>query len=373
MHPMTARAWLRSLSDALPMNRTSSIARLSLQAVASAGTPGCLKGGAFTAAVETRFVGGVLLLCSLVPFVLLVGCSRQPAGIFQGYIEGEYVYAAAPVAGTLQELGVTRGDLVQTGQLLFRLDPEPEQSALAEADQRVVQAEARLADLTKGQRPSEIAALEARLARARADAEFARSELDRFTQLRDDRVISPDEMDRARARQDAAVATVASLEADLETARLGARADEVDAARSEVDAQRAARSKAQWAFDQKEQFAPTNSAVDDTLYRVGEWVAAGRPVVSLLPPKNIKVRFFVPEPELSSIHAGDTVSVSFDGALQPAVATVRYVSTQAEFTPPVIYSRENRAKLVYMVEAHFTPDVAAELRPGQPVDIRLTR
>jgi len=306
-----------------------------------------------------------------VPVLLLFGCSQERAGVFQGYIEGEYVYVASTESGSLTELSVRRGDRVQTGQLLFRLDPEPQQSAFSEAEQRVIQAEARLANLNKGLRPSEIAALEARLASARADAEFAESEVTRFTQLQRESVISPDEMDRARTRRDAARAAEASLQADLETAQLGARQDEIIAAEADLDAAKASVARAQWAVGQKRQSAPVSGVVDDTLYRVGEVVAAGRPVVSLLPPGNVKVRFFVPETELILLKRGMRVSVALDGKPDPVDASVSYVSTQAEFTPPVIYSRENRAKLVYMVEAEFAPGVAADLRPGQPADVKL--
>jgi HlyD family secretion protein len=111
--------------------------------------------------------------------------------------------------------------------------------------------------------------------------------------------------------------------------------------------------------------------VQDTLYRAGEWVATGNPVVELLPPANIKVRFFVPQAALPRIKPGQTVSVTFDGGPHAYSATVNFISTQAEFTPPVIYSRENRSKLVFMIEAKFSPADAADLRPGQPVDVEL--
>ena len=129
--------------------------------------------------------------------------------------------------------------------------------------------------------------------------------------------------------------------------------------------------KARWAFDQKQQFAPAAAMVQDTLYRQGEWVAAGNPVVILLPPANIKVRFFVPQAMLPQIKTGEMAKVSFDGGKHAYVATINYISTQNEFTPPVIYNRENRAKLVYMVEAKFSAADAADLRPGQPVDVEL--
>jgi len=140
-----------------------------------------------------------------------------------------------------------------------------------------------------------------------------------------------------------------------------------------VQATAATLAKAQWALAQKTQYAPTNAWVQDTLYRPGEFVIAGNPVVALLPPENIKARFFVPQPQLASFKSGTPVSVSIDGVPTPLRATVNYISTQAEFTPPVIYSKENRAKLVFMVEAGLAAAVARNLRPGQPVDVRLER
>ena len=111
--------------------------------------------------------------------------------------------------------------------------------------------------------------------------------------------------------------------------------------------------------------------MQDTLYRQGEYVAAGNPVVVLLPPENLRVRFFVPQAVLPQIKTGETVKVNFDGGKQAYTATINYISTQNEFTPPVIYNRENRAKLVYMIEAKFSSADAADLRPGQPVDVKL--
>ena len=101
----------------------------------------------------------------------------------------------------------------------------------------------------------------------------------------------------------------------------------------------------------------------------GEWVAAGKPVVALLPPQNIKVRAFVPETQVGSIHYGDTTRVTVDGVTEPFIGKVSYISPHAEYTPPVIYSRESRAKLVFMIESVFDPQVSANLHPGQPVDV----
>ncbi len=303
--------------------------------------------------------------------VLGAGCSKNSAGSFQGYIEGEYVYVAAPLAGALAQLAVARGDSVKAGQLLFELERQSEAAALAQAEKNLAQAQAQRDDLTKGKRPTEIASLAAQLARARANLKLSADELARRERLGGNAVISKEELDQARAQRDADQAQVNQLIADLATAKLGGREDAIRAAQAAVEAQRAARDKAQWAFDQKQQFAPANATVQDTLYRQGEFVAAGNPVVVLLPPENLKVRFFVPQTNLPQIKIGQPVSIHCDGAAKDYSATVNYISTQAEYTPPVIYSRETRAELVFMIEATFSPAYAAPLRPGQPADVRL--
>lgn len=303
--------------------------------------------------------------------VFLVGCGNNSASIFQGYVEGEYVYVAAPLGGALAELAVARGGAVTNGQILFTLERQSQAAALEQARHQLAQSQAQLEDLTKGKRPTEIAALEAQLVSAKADLRLAQAELERREKLGGSDVVSREELDKARAGREAAEAQVNRLAADLETARLGAREDAIGAAQATVAAQQAALEKAKWAFDQKQQFAPANAAVHDTLYRQGEFVAAGNPVVSLLPPENLKVRFFVPQERLPQIKIGQTVSVHCDGAGKAFKATINYISTQAEYTPPVIYSRETRASLVYMIEAKISLADAANARPGQPVDVTL--
>ncbi len=301
---------------------------------------------------------------------LLAGCAPAPSGVFQGYVEGEYVYVAAPLGGQLTNLAVSRGLEVRAGQLLFQLEGEAEAAAEREAEHRLSQARARLENLRKGRRPSEIAALEAQLKGAEASLRLSTLELERRLKLRENQVIAPEELDMARSRRDADQEQVAALRADLQTARLGAREDEIKAAEAEEQANSAALARARWASSQKSQCAPTNAWVHDTLYRSGEYVAAGYPVVSLLPPANLKVRFVVPQGQLGLFQPGRPVRVRFDGAAEPVRAVVNYISTQAEFTPPVIYSKDNRAKLVFMVEAVFAPDTAGQLKPGQPADVR---
>jgi HlyD family secretion protein len=302
----------------------------------------------------------------------VTGCSSDSSNVFQGYIEGEYVHVASPLGGALTNLAVARGDEVKAGQLLFELERGSEAPTVQQAGKNLAQAQSQLDDLNKGRRPTEIASLEAQLERAQANLKLSAADLVRREQLGGADVVSKEELDQARAQRDADQAQVNQLMADLETARLGGREDVVRAAEAGVESQKAALDKARWSFDQKQQFAPTNALVQDTLYRVGEWVAAGNPVVELLPPGNVKVRFFVPQEMLPRIKTGENVSVTFDGGKHAYSATVNYISTQAEFTPPVLYNRENRAKLIFMIEAKFSPVDAADLRPGQPVDVKIS-
>jgi len=224
--------------------------------------------------------------------------------------------------------------------------------------------------MKKPRRPSEIDSIVAQLDQARAAFVFSDKELARQEQLVRTGARTEQDLDRARSQRDQDRERVAQLEADLATARLGSRVDQIEAAEANVRAIEAALARAQWDLSQKRQLAPKNGEVFDTLYREGEWVAAGRPVVVLLPPENIKVRAFVPEGVIGKIQPGDPVKVIVDGVSQPYVGKVSFISPRAEYTPPVIYSQESRAKLVFMVEVRFDPKIAMNLHPGQPVDVQ---
>jgi HlyD family secretion protein len=285
----------------------------------------------------------------------------------QGYVEGEYVYVGAPVAGRLETLDVARGARVAAGTPLFQLDRSSEQPARDDAAARLARAEASLANLRKGRRPSEIASIEAQLAQAKAMLQLSGTKLERRRPLGD--AVSREDVEEARAEYERDQARVAELQAELETAQLGARADEIEAAEAEVEAVRAQLGQAEWRLDELSQAAPHAGLVIDTLYRRGEWVAAGAPVVSMLPPENVKLRFFVPEPQLGAIQVGDLVEVRCDACAPGLTAEISFIAPEAEYTPPVIYSREMRAKLVYLVEAK--PRQPDSLRPGQPVDVTI--
>jgi HlyD family secretion protein len=307
-------------------------------------------------------------LAFAVAFPFFSGCSRPALSGWQGYLEGEFVYVAAPLAGRLEKLSVQKGSRVEPGAALFALEESAEQSTLREAAERMRQSQAKLADLRQGQRPSELDALEARLSQSKVNSELTGRELDRANKLHTTAVMSDDDFDRIRLNHDSALKAVDEVTAQLSTAKLGARADAIAAGEADVAAGQAAVDRASWSVEQKKTAAPRAALVYDTLFREGEFIPAGQPVVALLPPENIKVRFFVPEAEFASLKAGDILKIKMSG--HPDLeGHVSYLSPQPEYTPPVLYNRDNRSKLVFMVEATLDPAAARDLHPGQPVDV----
>lgn len=311
------------------------------------------------------------LLLALSMIASLPGCADKQTAFYPGYVEADYVRLASPVGGTLARLFVERGGQVAAGAPAFVLEQDAERAAREEAAARLERARALLADLQKGRRPEEIAVARQQLAQAEAALALSQADLARETKLLDARFIAPARLDQSRAAVRRDQARTAELRAQLQVAGLGARAGEVEAARHDIEAAEAQLAQADWQLRRKLVAAPAAASVAELYYREGELVPAGAPVVSLLAPRYLRARFFVPQAALASLALGTRVTVSCDGCPQPVAATVTHVSRQAEYTAPLIYSRESRAALVFMVEATPAPEAAARLHPGQPLEVRL--
>ncbi|NUB24497.1 HlyD family secretion protein [Azospirillum brasilense] len=286
-----------------------------------------------------------------------------------GYAEGEYLRIAAPVAGTLDTLAVTRGGRVEAGAPLFALDRT---SARAERDRLAAalgQARAELADLRTGRRPDELAVVSAQRAQAEAALRYSEVELARQQTLVARKVSSDDRLDAARASRDGDRARLEELTAQLAVSNLPARPEQIRAAENAVAQAEAALAQAEKRLTELAPPAPEAALVEDTLFNPGEWVPAGAPVVSLLPPGKRKLVVFVPEPLMARVRPGDRVTVRCDGCPPGLSARVTYVAPRVEYTPPVIYSVGSREKLVFRVEARL--EDGATLNPGLPVDVEL--
>jgi HlyD family secretion protein len=277
--------------------------------------------------------------------------SRVPPPVeWQGYAEADFVKVGPTQQGLLIALDV---------------------ASLDQAARQLKQAEEQLANLNSGGKPTEIEQAEANL----ADAAAARDKLQGDVRRNEDLVkiggVSKQLLDDQRADLRSAIARAQGLEAAVAQLRApSGREGEIRAQQQQVESLRAAVAMAQWRIDQRHVAAPSGGVVADVLARPGETIPAGGPVVSLLPPENVFVRFFVPEPRLAEVHGGDRVALLCDGCPGDLTATVSFISPQAEYTPPVIYSETIRAKLVYMVEARPPRQRAALINPGQPVAVR---
>lgn len=303
---------------------------------------------------------------------MFAGCGQSGPPTYQGYVEGEYVLVASPYAGSLEALDVSRGQTVAAGAPLFTLEKANESAGKREAEDRLRAAQARLENLRTGQRAPELDALQAQAREAEAARDLSRTELERSRKLFADGFVSQARVDEASASLHRNQARLEQTQAQIRVARQSVgRTGELAAAQAEVDAARAVVSQAQWRLGQKTQPAPRSGLVHDTFFVAGEFVPAGKPVVSLLPPENVKLRFFVPATLLGKLQPGQKISAACDGCAAPFHATISYISPSAEFTPPVIYSKESRAKLVFMVEARLAAADAVRLNPGQPVDVTL--
>ena len=319
-----------------------------------------LRSRTFTASVTL----GVLPLA-------MAGCGQSDPPTFPGYVEGEFVYISAPVDGRLDRLDVARGQQVAAGARLYALEGQDQRAARTEAAHRLEGAEARVENLKRGKRSEELQMTAAQVEQAKADSALADTVLVRDEELFKKALIPELRLLQSRADAKAKKARLVELAAQLRLATdsIGRR-EEVTAAAKDADAAKAVLEHADWQLSQSIGIAPGAALVQDTFYRPGEWVPATRPIVSLLPPENIRLRFYLPESELARLKIGQTVSVGCDGCPKTLTGQVSFISTEPEYTPPVLFSDQNRTRLVYRVEAKPAANALQWLKPGLPIDVR---
>lgn len=289
---------------------------------------------------------------------------------FQGYFEGEYIRISAPQGGWLTAVSVGKGEAVPAGHVLFVLDSTGEEAAVAEAQAALAQAESQLADLRSGARVEEIAVIEAQLADADSAWNLARSTLARQQELTNKQVASPAQLEAAASAFQQADARRKKVMADLVAAKLPARPDQIASAEAGVEVARAGLRQSEWRLKQRTIASPAAGTIDDIVRLSGEWVPPSGIVISLLQTGQRKVVFFVPEANRSSLRLGEGVRVTCTNCGNDLTGNVTRVATEAEYTPPVIFSRETSAKLVWRVEAKISSKSLLPL-PGQPATVIL--
>ncbi len=310
------------------------------------------------------------LLMALLSCTFLAQCHSNDHEL-HGYVEGQLTYLSSPAEGKLLELMVKRGQQVKQAAALFTLDPLPESAELEFATASVNQAHANLNNLLVGKRPTELDAIRSQINEIKAKITFLQKEHQRYKILVSRSAIEQERLDRTV--QDLAISTaqLKALEANLSTAKLPAREQEIKAAEATLTSTQAQFNKAHWILGEKELKAPLDGQVFDTYYKVGERVPANHPILSLLIPQDIIAVFFVPEEQLASTHLQQKITILCDHCQSPYQGLISFISPEAQYTPPVIYSNSARSKLVYRVEAQIIPQDGKKLNPGQPIDIVL--
>lgn len=286
---------------------------------------------------------------------------------FQGYIEGDFTYISPQVGGTLYQSFVSRGQQVQKGQLLFDLNPEPEQDEVKAAQATLNQARSQLADLEKGERPTKLKALEAQVKQAQAQLDFATRELQRYQKLAPKKYVSANRLNELESNYNVAVNRLQEATQNLNYAKLAARSDLIRAAESAVHNALYRLKQAEWRLSEKKQYAPFDALVYDIFYYPGETVTPNNPVLSLLRPKDVYAVFYVGYKTRATLKTEQPVYLNCNGCPKPIPAKISFISPRAVYAPPVIYSQQTNKDLVYQIRAK--PDQPIQLYPGQPVTV----
>lgn len=305
-----------------------------------------------------------VFLAVCVAIFLFIGKSNQT---YQGYVEGENLYIAAPYEGKLAKKYASRGEYVKKGQLLFQVDPKLEKFLVKQLQASVNEAQFTLFDLEKPRRPLEISAFKDQIDQVEANLNLANIRVKRYTELYAKQAVDLDHLDQSKSEQHQLQALKAQSVANFELAKLGARIDEIKTQEARLEQAELALRVGEWKEQQKALEAPIDGIIFDTYFQLGEFIPAGRPIAALLPLDNVRIEFFVPASELPHLALNQNVYFTCDGCEQRNEAMINYISPEAEYIPPLVYTRENSDKIVFRIKAKIkNPQL---FKPGQPVMI----
>lgn len=315
----------------------------------------------------------LLKLSLFLSTVFLSSCTEKKPTVLNGYVEANYTRLSSVFGGRLEEIVVKSGDVINAKSKIFSLNNTAELAAVNEATARVQKSEVVLSDLETGAGENEISVIRGQLKEAQAIFKLAQINFNRQKKLLAEGLISQASFDLSKSQFEQASAKIESINAQLKVLKSPARIGQTQAQSAETTSAKEIYKQKLWAYSQKEVFAPKKPPefiVENVYFQVGEFVPAGVPVVSLLAESEKFIRFFIPQEKLAQIKIGGQVNIICDGC-ESQYAKINFISTNAEFTPPILYNRENRAKLMFRVEA--LPEKPQNLKVGMPIDILLPK
>jgi len=309
------------------------------------------------------FIAFVMGLLSAIP-----GFGSPPEPVYSGYLEADFVYVAPVTGGRIAQLPVSEGQVVRAGDVLTVLGSAQQEAALRGAEARVEAADATWRNLVTGSRAQELDVARAALAKTKSDLALAQANFDRSQNLFDRGVIAQAQVDQARSALQSAQAAVEQAQAQLQVAELPARDAQQVAAEADLNAAQADADQARADLADRTLTAPIDGRIERLYFSQEEVTPTGTPVLSLLPEGKLKARFYVPEADRALLSLGEGVKVACDNCAEGLEATITFLASDPQTTPPIIYSRDERSRLVFLVEAQLA--APGNLLPGQPVSVR---
>ncbi|QKJ86074.1 HlyD family efflux transporter periplasmic adaptor subunit [Paramixta manurensis] len=331
---------------------------------------GCEFNDKESAAYMDIFSHTFLFSVAIASVTLLSACEESNRDYLQGYVEGEFVYVSAESAGRIGTIFVKRGQQISAGDKLAALDDDIQQKQHEIVNKTLNSEISLLNNLEKGARQAELDILIAQISQAKQDAKIAKSKLTKYEKLREKGYVSDFELEQAQADNHLKQQRIAELSSQLKNKQQPSRSDEIAAQKAKMEASRLQVEKSQLEMRRRQIFSPVAAEVYDIIHHDGEVVSAGTPILSLLPPESVKIRFFVPHAKLARVSVGSLVRVKVDGAPSLIDAKVQFISPKAEYAPPVIFSSSQKERLVFMVEA-TTLQPQEPIRLGLPVEVML--
>jgi len=311
-----------------------------------------------------------VLVAAFVAWQIWRGVPRDE-GAFLGYVEGDIRYIGPIEGERIKSVAVEVGDKVAAGAPLFAMETPVLDQQRKEVAARIAQMEAQLQNLQAAlNRPQQIAVLEAGVARAEAALKLSRLTYDRQKILFAKGDVPESTLDSAEMARSRDEAALTEAKRQVTAALLTGRSQEIEGAQAALRQARSQLAQLDIRITRQSVVAPAGGSIEDVFFRAGEMVNAGQPVLSLLPPEGRKTRFYVPQDKLAQFRMGQRVSIFCDGCPEPLYARVFYISSQEEYTPPVIFSDVEREKLVFKIEARME-GAAIGLPLGLPLRVRL--
>ncbi len=308
----------------------------------------------------------------LVALLALNACSKESGDErLVGQTASDRIELAADAAEPILRIEVAEGEAVAAGQVLVQQDTARASASLAEAEGALAEAQARLAELTRGPRSEQIKAARVSVRGAEQQLTFRASEFDRIRKIHDRKLISAEALDQARAALDTARADLDLRRAQLEENLAGTTVEELSQAESAVEQATARRDRARIDLERLSIRAPVAGLVDSRLFEIGERPASGQPVIVMLAGDQAYARVYVSEEERVAVRSGSSANIFIDGLDEPLQGRVRWVSSDAAFTPYFALTERDRGRLSYAAKIDIL-DAGERLPDGLPVQVELT-